>query len=148
MLGLLETPAAGDGHERPWSLVKRFFDYLEANADAYWEVPTLEFANGMTHQETSSEEEEGLYDAAYAGVTYHDSADDNQEGSVADEGALQQEFELEAQAERLVPRLKFLSTVAQLWQIAARHAAIGEDRQADLNAWLGSARALPTDRRG
>ena len=60
---------------------------------------------------------------------------------MADEGGLQQEFELEGEAERLVPRLKFLSTVARLWQIAARQAAAGEDRQADLNAWLASARA-------
>lgn len=141
MLGILETPESGDGHERPWSLVKRFFDYLEANADVYWEVPTLEFASGTAPQDASAKEEEGLYDAAYAGVTYHDSADDNQEGSVADEGGLQLEFALEGEAERLVPRLKFLATVARLWQIAARHAAAGQDRQADLNAWLTGARA-------
>ncbi|HEV3449068.1 MAG TPA: hypothetical protein VG099_30815 [Gemmataceae bacterium] len=141
MLGILETPEAGDGHERPWYLVKRFFDYLEANADVYWEVPTLEFDSGTAPPDTSAKEEEGLYDAAYAGVTYHDSADDNQEGSVADEGGLQQEFALEGEAERLVPRLKFLATVARLWQIAARHAAAGQDRQADLHAWLTGARA-------
>jgi hypothetical protein len=141
MLGILETPESGDEHERPWSLVKRFFDYLEANADVYWEVPTLEFDSGTAPPDISSKEEEGLYDAAYAGVTYHDSADDNQEGSVADEGGLQLEFELEGEAERLVPRLKFLATVARLWQIAARHAAAGQDRQADLHAWLTGARA-------
>src|SRR5207253_10352060 len=138
---MLEAAEPGDGHERPWSLVKRFFDYLEANADIYWEVPALEFANGTPPEDASAEEEDGLYDAAYAGVTYHDSADDNQEGSLADEGELQAEFELERAAGQLTPRLRFLSTLARPWQIAARAAESGQAERADLTSWPATGRS-------
>ena len=119
MLGLNRKQPAKNGQEETWPLIQKFFDFLEANADAYWEVPGLDFANGNGENGGEEEPEEGLYDAAYAGMTYRDSADDNQEGSVAEgEGELHQEFDLERASERLLPHLRFLSTVARLWQIA------------------------------
>ncbi|MEI4927532.1 hypothetical protein Q8G50_33995, partial [Klebsiella pneumoniae] len=52
---------------------------------------------------------------------YRDSADDNQEGPIADGGEVREEFDLEREGERLARRLRFLSTLARLWQIAAHH---------------------------
>src|SRR5262249_50754187 len=42
------------------------------------------------------------------------------EGAVADGSARAADFDLEREGERLEKRLRFLSTVARLWQIAAR----------------------------
>ena len=51
------------------ALVVKFFDYLEANAEDYWEVPTLDLVEAGEEEE---EEEEDLYGAAYEDVTYQD----------------------------------------------------------------------------
>jgi hypothetical protein len=106
------TPAAQRG------LVERFFDYLEANAEDFWQVPALELPDAETNGE---EDVEDLYSAAYDEVTYQDSTDDK-EGSVSDGGPVE-EFDLERESERLEKRLRFLSTLARLWQIAARFLA-------------------------
>lgn len=94
-------------------IVGKFFDYLEANAEEYWEVPNLDTL------EKEEEEDEDLFEAAYEDVTYQDTTDDNEDSSVA-EGGPQKEFDLEEQSERLEKRLRFLSTLARLWQVAAR----------------------------
>jgi hypothetical protein len=97
-------------------LIRKFFDYLEANADEHWEVPSL-----TLHAPTEvEEEEEDPFEAAYEGVTYQDSTAGD-EGAVSD-GAPTDVFDLEEAAERLEKRLRFLSTLARLWQIAARPA--------------------------
>jgi hypothetical protein len=123
-----------------WSLVQKFFDYLEANADAYWHVPALELEPEQLGMPREESEDESLYSAAYDEVTYRDSADDNQEGAIADGGEFQGHFDLEYAAERITGRLRFLSTVARLWQIAARTAGAEPDRQEPLGAWLRTAR--------
>jgi hypothetical protein len=128
MLGY--TSNQDSGGSDTWPMIKRFFDFLEANAEEYWQVPTLEVGVeqlGMPSQ--AEEEEESPYESAYEGVTYRDSADDNQEGSVADGGELHQEFDLEREGERLTRRLRFLATVARLWQIAARQGFRGPAAQ-------------------
>jgi hypothetical protein len=155
LLGLTSEAESEDGEEPralpktdTWPLVRKFFDYLEANAESYWQVPTLEFERDRWGAPPEEDREEGLYSAAYDDVTYHDSADDNQEGAVADGGEPQEDFDLNGEAERLAPRLRFLSTVAQLWQIAAREDAAGQtppdgrdrQRQEKLGAWLSTAR--------
>ncbi|HZU39121.1 MAG TPA: hypothetical protein VFA18_24560, partial [Gemmataceae bacterium] len=126
-----------------WSTVRKFFDYLEANADEWWTVPTLETVLPAPRETTDDDD---LYGAAYEDVTYQDSTDDDEESAVA-EGPVHAEFELEAEAERIGKRLRFLSTVARLWQIAAHVAVVGgldpasaDDRQATLVSWLGTAR--------
>lgn len=115
-------------------LVRKFFDYLEANAEEYWHVPKLK----DTGAEARAEREEDLYEAAYEGVTYQDSADDDQEGSLVGDEPPREEFDLEAEGETLVKRLRFLSTVARLWQIAARRAPLDAEVRA---GWLATARA-------
>src|SRR5262249_60086796 len=102
-------------------LMRRFFDYLEANAEEYWQVPALELGHEGTGEKP--EDEDDLYGAAYDDVTYRDSTGNDDEGAVADGGGPREEFDLEAEGERLEKRLRFLSTVARLWQVAARFLA-------------------------
>jgi hypothetical protein len=127
-------------------VIVKFFDYLEANAEEYWQVPALEIVDD--DGDADEEDTPDLYGAAYADVTYQDSTDD-EEGPVSDGGPVQ-EFDLEREAERLEKRLRFLSTLARLWQIAARFVAVatferklpapapGED--SPVGAWLATAR--------
>jgi hypothetical protein len=117
----LPAPSASEGG-RPGApglgdLLQRFFATLEANAEDYWQVPALDVAEA----EEGPGRTAGLYEAAYEGVTYQDSTDD-EEGAVSDGGPVE-EFDLEREAEHLERRLRFLSTLARLWQIAARHLA-------------------------
>jgi hypothetical protein len=118
-------------------LIVKFFDYLEANAEDYWQVPELELP-GPTLIE---EREDDLFGAAYEDVTYQDSTGD-EEGAVADGGPIE-EFDLEPESERLEKRLHFLSTLARLWQIAARTVSedvrAGRDWDATPDAWLHTA---------
>jgi hypothetical protein len=120
-------------------LVGRFFDYLEANAEEYWHVPALDV--GARAVEEEEEEEEDIYSAAYDEVTYQDSTGDVDEGGLVESGPVE-EFDLEREGERLEKRLRFLSTLARLWQIAAR--ALSMDRGTDPDAtaaWLTEARS-------
>jgi hypothetical protein len=116
-------------------LVRKFFDYLEANADENWEVPQLERS---TPEEAEEDEEDDPYRAAYEDVTYQDSTDDGQEGAVIDDAPVGKDFDLEQDARWIEKRLRFLSTVARLWGLAARHMpadASGPLREAAA-AWL------------
>ena len=153
-------PARGEANP-PGSLelARKFFDYLEANAEEYWEVPALDPAGigGVVAKpeakdsdepadEAEDEEESDLFGAAYEDVTYKDSTDDDVEGSVMDEGpSTPRDAELSAEADRLEKRLRFLSTVARLWNISTRviRPASGSDKKVAQDAarlWLGRAR--------
>ncbi|MFO0863740.1 MAG: hypothetical protein U0744_03630 [Gemmataceae bacterium] len=153
-------PARGEANP-PGSLehARKFFDYLEANAEEYWEVPSLDPAGigGIAAKAESKptddsagdveEQDEGdIFRAAYEDVTYKDSTDDDVEGSVMDDGpATSKDAELSAETDRLEKRLRFLSTLARLWNIATRliRPAAGPDRKAAQDAgrlWLGRAR--------
>lgn len=123
--------------EDPWPLIRRMFDYLEANAGELWSAPATSVLNESTKSkkidqadpaeeaageidESDSDEEDHLFGAAYEGVIYRDSADDGQEGETMDDRpAFQRETEFELIERELEPRLKFLRTIAQLWQMGA-----------------------------
>jgi len=130
MLGQTTRDSTGSDQE----LVRKFFDYLEANAEEYWQVPELD----ETVLEPAPEADDDVYGAAYEGVTFQDSADDDHEGAVIGDEPPRQEFDLEAEGEVLGKRLRFLSTVARLWQIAARCASVDVET---IDAWLTTARA-------
>jgi hypothetical protein len=140
MLGV-SRPAAGDAAAAPpdgWAVVKKFFDYLEANAEEHLRLPELELPSGP--KETA--EEDDLFGAAYEDVTFRDSAADEHEGSVAEGPRRHGEFALEWQGEALARHLRFVSTVARLWLIAARSSfrAAGDAEQLEtLRAWLREA---------
>ena len=124
----------------PWPLVCRFLDSLEINADEYWRVPVLEISHST--EEPAGDEEDDLFKAAYEGMTYRDTTDDR-EGAVADGAEPSDEFDLEAEADRLTRRLQFLTTVARVWHIAARRVAADappNQRAEALGRWLGVAR--------
>jgi hypothetical protein len=138
------TNQGADAPRSPsWPLVVKFFDYLEANAEDYWQVPSLG-PEQLPMPRPAGEDEDDLYSAAYEDVSYRDTADDNEEGAVAD-GGPRQEFHLEAEGEFLARRLRFLATVARLWLLAARQdVRLGPDagRTEQLTAWLATARDM------
>jgi len=133
--------------QQRWPLARKFLDYIEANAEEYWQVPRFELAAESPVDAGKTEEADdgqGLFEAAYEDVTYRDSTDDGFEGEMLEGGGgSPTDFELVLEAERIVARLSFLSTLAQLWKAAAT-ASAGEaaghaDRDDALAGWLRQA---------
>jgi len=134
-----------------WQQIRKFLEYLEANAQHYWQVPepvsrpgastSNPRDDGADHPHASATEEDDqqeLFSAAYDEVVYRDSTADGIDGELIDEGATHGEFELKAEAQRLKEPLAFLVTVARLWKHAALAslAADAGDGSADvLAAW-------------
>lgn len=137
-----------------WSLAQRFFDQVEANAEAYWNPPTFsmgsqpprrdwdqelaDLENDLTGDpETRDEEnEEDLFAAAYEDVTFRDSTDDGMEGSVFDPSQWEDDNQdsLEAESRRVGDHLDFHVALARMWMMAAdlgeataREAARGDE---------------------
>ena len=133
------TGPAGPAADRP-ALVRRFFELLEANADDSRLTPDDWFADpdGPGPGRGSGPE----FDSAYEGMTYKDSADDGEEGSVAggDPPGPVGEFRLEAEADALEDKVKFLHTLASLWRAAARPELWADDPDTPAD-WLAAARA-------
>jgi hypothetical protein len=131
--------------EARWPLVRKFLDYLDANAEDFGSAPRLDVIGikeeGGEEGGEEDEEDEALFGAAYEGVTYRDSADDDVEGELLDSGP-RAEFDLEDEGQRLEKRLRFLATASRLWHIAtraARGAADAAGRDEALRGWLGRA---------
>ena len=129
-------------------LIAKFFDYLEANADEHWNVPRFEFASGKSRKkpprtlgdelesvddandepDDEADEEKALFGAAYEDVVYRDSTRDGNEGNtVSGDDANVTEYELEAEAQRLITRLALIETAARLWKTAV----IGGDTESE-----------------
>jgi hypothetical protein len=127
-----EPPDAG--------LVRKFFEYLEANAGPRWEVPGL--GGGRPRRPADDEDDSSdVFGAAYEGVTYRDSTDDGGEGAViGDAPAATGDFPLEFEAEQLTGRLRFLGTVARLWRTAAALPSEEPAWREALEGWLATAR--------
>tara|TARA_B100000809_G_scaffold17167_1_gene15292 strand:- start:10209 stop:14183 length:3975 start_codon:yes stop_codon:yes gene_type:complete len=115
--------------EGGWSLVRKFSDYLEANAGDLWAVPSFQ-GGGLSSQNSPSqhdeqeiedagveEPEEALYGAAYEHVTYLDTTDDGIEGELFDPNATNEE--LVYVAHQLEGRLAFHDCLNDIWRIAA-----------------------------
>ena len=134
------------------SLVRRFFELLEANADGSWLDPESWLFGiadeGDDEDEEADEEAGNEFESAYEGMTFRDSADDGEEGSVAGgKPSHPGEFTLEGDADRLEERLQFLHTLARLWRAAARPEVWTRGDPAaveTLSGWL--ARAEEADR--
>jgi hypothetical protein len=131
---------------RAFELAAKLLDYLEANAEDYWNVPRLDMAGLDVEEAEEVDEQDELFGAAYEGVTYQDTTDDDVEGEVLETGP-QQDFDLEAEGERLEKRLRFLSTVARLWNLATRIVTVGTETSQGApgaaersSAWLARAR--------
>lgn len=138
--------AAGvPGAERA-GLVRRFFELLEVNAEDKF-TPADEWLPGEVaddEEDGDDEDEDDTFASAYEGMTFQDSADDGEEGSVSDGAApAAGDFPLEGEAEDLETRLKFVHMVARLWRVAARPDLWGRGDPAvheTLAGWLRSAR--------
>jgi hypothetical protein len=106
-----------------WDTARKFIDYLEANAETYWNPPLFQLSGGANggvggESPTDDEDDEDRYASAYEGMVFRDSTDDGIEGSIfeSDEGSTD---ELTAESRRVAERLDFLSTVAALWKFMA-----------------------------
>lgn len=141
--------ASFPGNDR-WALTRKFLDYLEANAEEYWEVPQFDLAaegdEEGDEESPAADDFDELFSAAYENVTYRDSTDDGFEGEMLEGGETGQDptdFELVLEAERIVGRLTFLATLAELWKVAAVASfgrdLGGSDRDSVLAGWLDQA---------
>ena len=129
--------------ERP-RMMRRLLDFLEANAEEWWSVPSIlgeakANGNGVTGKDEfqdlegiesdPADDEENVFGAAYDDVVFRDTAEDGNWGNTVDDqapGVRTTEFE---QINRqLEPRLKFLLAVGHLYQLSAASLA------ADLHA--------------
>ncbi len=121
-------------HERQ-ALVRKFFELLEANAEDFWQVPSLDLLGIGTHEpaDSDNDDDEGMDDrdeeddeddknrfrAAYDEMVYIDSTGDGVESDMLESGAPPAtDFELEQEARRVGERLAFLRSVASLWKKA------------------------------
>ena len=128
------TDANPESPEAIWNRIAKFYDFVEANADQYWDVPDFTLDRQVPSSSSTEdfdtendkqalggddeEEETSLFSAAYENVTFSDSADDGNEGEIYDTRGSSDEA-LEAEADRVMDRLEFLGTVASYWRIAA-----------------------------
>lgn len=119
-----------------WAAIRRLFDFLEANAGDYWEVPQLEAFTDVApkkrkrseddwdisvggEDEEEEDDEDDIFGAAYDGIVFKDSAEDGTDGALADGPSPMGTTEFETLNRQLEPRIKFTMALAQLWQIAA-----------------------------
>lgn len=126
-----QSSAEGSAESGAGPLMARFFDYLEANAEELWSVPSLssddagssaaepQHAAAPDEDADSDGDEPGPYDAAYDDMVYVDSTADGVEGEMLEMPGPATDFELEHESRQLRERLGFLAAVAWLWKRAA-----------------------------
>jgi hypothetical protein len=130
-------------HGETWQQMRKFLDYLEANAGVWSQVPTWQLGHmgaAKVQPEPSLEDrtdleaeddQDDLFRAAYENVVYHDSADDGMEGAIFEQG-IASDDELVREAERISGRLAFLQTLSHLWRVAALCRVSDQDQSAEL----------------
>ncbi len=111
--------------QAPCRLVRKFFDFLEANAGDYWHAPKFRLRSqtdaDVTPVSTELDDDEAeLFSAAYENVIYNDSTDDGVDGSIFDFGDSTND-EFAEESNRVADRLMFLSSLTQLWKLTAVH---------------------------
>jgi len=111
-----------------WKLVRKLFDYFEANSETFWDVPQFNGKSDPLEQDSSSQneaddQEQDLFRAAYEDVSYRDTTADGIEGEVYD-GSDPSHSALLAIGEEIDMRLAFHDSLARLWKIAGLGHAI------------------------
>jgi hypothetical protein len=119
-----------------WNRLRKFYDFIEANAGFYWDVPRFEVnrqpnrpnpreeyfdeseGEGNYEGEDETDDGEDLFRHAYDDVTYTDTTNDGNEGEIF-EGNTNSDDDLEAEVDRVLDRLEFLNTVSEYWSVAA-----------------------------
>ncbi|WP_254510741.1 hypothetical protein [Anatilimnocola floriformis] len=116
------TAASAESPEaalKAWDSARKFLDYLEANAEGLWNVPTFELGNGKRPASATAEqdddEDEDRFDSAYEDMVYRDSTDDGVDGAIFESGDDTHD-EMQHQSKLVADRLAFLATVARLWK--------------------------------
>lgn len=144
----LAVAGAGGRIDSVWTLTQRFFEQVEANAESFWNPPTFSIGGPapqrdwdrtladldaeLTTPDDAAEDDEdgdeGLFDAAYEGVTYRDSTDDGMEGAVFDPGAQDEDNQdsLESESRRVGDHLEFHVALARMWVMAADMGVIAQ----------------------
>lgn len=132
-----------------WQLARKFFDYAEANAENFWEVPDFRLASEASaasagggdalDAEPGDEDDkhDNLFEAAYEEVVYRDSTADGIDADMVEgqSAGPTSDLEFDDEADRITQRLAFLATTARLWKFAATVAtASGFTRDASLGA--------------
>ena len=120
-----------------WNRIRKFYDYIEANAGQHWNVPEFRLLvvpdqkNGLGLPEDENaqdvddsdaiedDDDDSLYEAAYDNVTYTDSTDDGFDGDVFGQSDDETDGALEAEVERVLDRLEFQETVASFWRVSS-----------------------------
>ncbi len=125
--GATQETRDADRANSSWERIRKFFDYLEANAGEYWHVPSFEIGGSPTQdegqelladEEEQEDEQDDLFSAAYENVVYRDSTDDGVDGSLFDFGE-HSEDQLQLTSHEILNRLAFLDGLALMWKLAA-----------------------------
>ncbi|QGJ70293.1 Hypothetical protein PBC10988_19880 [Planctomycetales bacterium 10988] len=127
-------PASSQTGRQPhnWKTVRKFFDFLEANAEDHWHVPGLEPGTQASHLPDENEQKapgsapsaedpdsDNPYQAAYEGMVYEDSTQDGFEGEMLESGPPPVgEDDWIGLSDWLLKRLRFLAMLADLWRVA------------------------------
>lgn len=135
---------------------RKLLDFIEANADEYWDPPelydgdpvagerllrelfgerasepddeALDEEDGDEEDGDEEDDEDDVYGAAYENVVFRDSAADGTEGALDDADLpAGTEHEFEAELKRITDRLRFLSTLAGLWKQVGVEVARGAE---------------------
>lgn len=148
---LSDAPPSPLAQAERWNLLRKFFDFAEANAESYWQAPVLEDGQAPRKSKTNDfdddEDQADMFEAAYEGMTYRDSTADGREGSTLESGPAATELEFELESRRLTQHLAFLMTIARLWRYVALSgvwrfddpAALAAGRES-MDGWLEHAR--------
>jgi len=135
-----------------WKLIRKFNDYLEANASVYWDVPYFQLATDSTPQDRQDEADmldddeldpdDALFSAAYEHVTYQDTTNDGVDSELFEYGSNHEELVLAAR--QIEERLAFHECLADLRRIAALSQAVDLLRTSprDADAELGFSQTL------
>ena len=123
---LVAKDPGSEAYLETWSRIRKFCDYVEANAGQFWEVPRFGPGNvtvqdgELTNDLDSppADENEDLYRAAYEDMVYRESTDDGIDGSIYDPSVHSDES-IQAEMHRIVDRLEFLQALAEYWTEAA-----------------------------
>jgi hypothetical protein len=139
-----------------WDRARKSLDFIEANAEQLWNVPSFQLGNGngagqpraASDAPHDDDDSAGRFDSAYEGMVFRDSTDDGVEGSIFETDESSHD-ELVGESKRVADRLEFLTTIANLWQmssvspalLAAEAGPAFAPRAAALRRWIEQAEA-------
>ena len=111
-----------DQRNEIWNRIRKFYDFIEANAESYGVVPEFKIGRSLTGSDQTNDlgdlDEPDIFSELYKDVTYQDTTNDGNDGPIFDSSD-QTDEELEAEVDRVLDRLEFLATTANFWRIAA-----------------------------